>query len=273
MSAKHTTFDGSIPDQYDKYLGPLIFEFSAKDMAERVSTKIPAKSQVLEVACGTGISTEYLRNFLPETTSIIATDLVEAMLAVARKKRGSLPNVEYKVADAQDLPFEDERFDAVVCQFGIMFFPDKLKGLSEMVRVAKPGSLIAFNVWDSVEHNKVFKVVQDVVENFFESDPPEFLKVPFGYYDIEQIKELMHKAELTKIESHIVSATTEDFDAHHIAEGCVTGNPTITEINERAHADSATIVDAAAAAIEKTFGSKKPKLSFQEIVFTGIKSA
>lgn len=272
MNKEQTKFSGSIPENYDKYLGPLLFEFSAKDLAERVSKKIPAESKVLEIACGTGISTEYLRKSLPESTSITATDLQEDMLNVAKQKRSDLKNVTYQVADALDLPFEDESFDAVVCQFGIMFFPDKQKGLSEMMRVLKPNGIIAFNVWDTLEINKVVKVSKDVIETFFDDSPPKFLDTPFGFNDIEKIKGLMDSAGIKNIEHEVVSASFNNFSAEHIARGFITGNPTITEINERGTADSKEIINAVAKEIENVFGADNPEVSLQEIVFIGTKS-
>lgn len=272
MSEKNTQFSGSIPKQYDKYLGPLLFEFSAKDLAKRVSQKIPADSKVLEIACGTGISTEYLRESLPESTSIMATDLNEAMLDFAKQKHGKLKNVEYKIADALNLPFEDESFDAVICQFGIMFFPDKQKGLSEMIRVLKPNGIIAFNVWDSLDKNKVVKISKDIIETFFDSDPPKFLEMPFSYNNIEEITNLMKTAGLKNIAYEYVAESFENYSADHIARGFVTGNPTINEINQRGNSDVEEIIKNVAAEIKKVFGKDNPKVSFQEIVFLGTKS-
>lgn len=271
MSDKHAQFVGSIPERYDTCLGPFLFEFSAKDLAERVKEQVAKSSEVLEVACGTGISTEYLRHSLPADVTIMATDLNEAMLELAREKRGTLQGVTYRTADALALPFEDGRFDAVVCQFGIMFFPDKLEGLTQMARVTKPSGFLAFNVWDSTERNQVVAVVQGIVASFFETDPPTFLDTPFGFYDVDYIKKLMGIAGFTELRSHIVSTTIEDLSAHHIAQGLVEGNPTISEIRERASVDAEEIIKAAANAIEEAFGYGKPKIPLQEIVFTGIK--
>lgn len=264
-------FDGSIPENYDTYLGPMLFEFSAKDLAKRVGQKLPENSKVLEIACGTGISTQYLREALPENTSIMATDLQEGMLKIAKEKRGDLKNVEYQTADALDLPFENETFDAVACQFGIMFFPDKEKGLSEMMRVLKPGGTIAFNVWDSLDENKVVKVSKDVIATFFDDNPPKFLNMPFGYNDPNVISDLMTNAGLKDIQFEYVAQSFNNFSAKHIATGFVTGNPTITAINERGLVDVEKVVNAVAQEIKNSFGDN-PEISFQEIVFIGTKA-
>ena len=166
MADTHGEFVGSIPETYDAHLGPLLFEHYAADLAERVT--VPPGGRILELACGTGIATARLRAALPEGVEIVATDLNEAMLDYARNKRGDLPNLRYQVADALDLPFEDGSFDAVACQFGVMFFPDKAAGAREAARVLKPGGAYAFNVWDSLDRNPAIKVAQDTISRFFD---------------------------------------------------------------------------------------------------------
>jgi ubiquinone/menaquinone biosynthesis C-methylase UbiE len=151
MTGAHSEFVGSIPEIYDEHLGPLLFEHYAADLAARVT--VPVGSRVLELACGTGIATDRLRAALPDEVAIVATDLNEAMLDLARNKRGNLANVQYQVVDALDLPFEDGSFDAVVCQFGVMFFPDKAACAREAARALKPGGAYTFNVWDSLDRN------------------------------------------------------------------------------------------------------------------------
>ncbi len=172
MTNNHSSFIGSIPEIYDACLGPYLFEFSAQDLAGRVKKKIPAVGNVLEVACGTGISTRFLRQALPESVHIVATDLNAAMLDFAKGKQGDLPNVTFEIANALALQFEDSAFDAVMCQFGIMFFPDKEKGLMEMARTLKPGGVLAFNVWDSLEQNHSVSIAHQTTARFFVSDPP-----------------------------------------------------------------------------------------------------
>jgi len=271
MSKSHTVFGGSIPENYDRYLGPLLFEFSAKDLASRVSESMGSAGEVLEIACGTGILTKHLRKMLPEAVVITATDISDAMLRFAIKNRG-LSGVNYQVADATNLPFDDDSFDSVVCQFGIMFFPDKAKGLSEMVRVMKPGSTLTLNVWDSTEKNPFIAVAQETIAGFFKEDPPVFLKRPFSLYDVDQITALMQDAGLSQIKSDIVSVTAKDVSAEDIARGVVTGNPTIVRINDTPEVEVEDVVKEVTIAIEKAFGAGKPKIELQEIVFTGIKS-
>jgi len=246
-----TAFTGSIPENYDKYLGPLLFNFPSKDFADRVRKVVGDKGEVLEVAAGTGISTEFLRNALPKDVSILATDISEDMLKFAKAKRGNLPSVSYEVADALKLPFEDNRFDVVACQFGVMFFPDKKKGLQEMLRVCKPGGTVIFNVWDTLEHNPVIKLAGDIAASFFEADPPKFLQIPFGYNNIEEIIGLMQSVGLEKVSSEVVSATIDGNTSESIARGVITANPMVTEIKARGTASPEIVVEKVKEAIEK----------------------
>jgi len=263
-------FAGSIPEQYDTLLGPFLFEFSAKDLAERISNNVTS-GELLEIACGTGISTEYMRKSLPEGVSIIATDISDGMLDVAREKRGNLANVTYQVANGLDLPFEDGRFDAVACQFGVMFYPDRAKGFSEMVRVVKEGGHIIFNVWDSLEHNPAIKIAADVIESCFDDNPPQFLKVPFGFYDVAEITALMEGAGMKDVKSHVVTNQSSGVSIADVARGAVEGNPTIIEVRERASVDSETMVEKVREALEKEYGSEDPHIPLQEIVFEAVK--
>lgn len=267
----HARFVGSIPQSYDQHLGPLLFEFAAADLAERVAGALPGAGRVLEVACGTGISTERLWQGLGRETEIIATDLNDAMLGYAERKRGALANVTFQQADAQSLPFDDHAFDAVVCQFGLMFFPDKARALAEFARVVRPGGFVAFNVWDCLANNRVADIAQKTIAGFFETDPPDFLKVPFGYSEIGPIRDLIRDAGLETPDVHTVAATIERPDAVSVARGFVEGNPGILQIRERATAEAEDIVIAVADAIEDAYGPAPLRFPLQEIVFLARK--
>lgn len=270
-AATQASFTGSIPENYDTYLGPLLFEFSAADMARRVAEALRRPAKVLEVACGTGISTRHLANSLPNGTEILATDLNEAMLAHAEKVNGDLPGVTYSQADALDLPFEDASFDAVICQFGVMFFPDRTLGMSEMARVLKPEGVLALNVWDSFDQNPAVGVVDRVIKQFFETDPPRFLEVPFGLHDVEEGRKLFYDAGIETVDVTHVAESVEIGDYALPARGFITGNPTIIEVEQRASVDTDEIVAAAVEALDSEFGPAPAKLSFQEIVYVARK--
>lgn len=146
MSHEDSKFAGSIPALYDRYLGPLIFEPYAADLAQRLSGL--KHGSVLEIAAGTGILTWELARTLPHDVAIVATDLNQPMLDFASAKRYHPRAITWQQANALDLPFENESFDVVVCQFGVMFFPDKSAAYREILRVLKPGGLFLFSVWD-----------------------------------------------------------------------------------------------------------------------------
>jgi ubiquinone/menaquinone biosynthesis C-methylase UbiE len=272
MCSTHTSFTGSIPENYDTYLGPVLFEFTPADMARRVAKAVDGPVRILEVACGTGISTRHLANALPAGSEIIATDLNEAMLAHARQVNGELTGVKYSQADALDLPYDDESFDAVVCQFGIMFFPDKSKGMSEMSRTTRPGGILALNVWDSFTDNPVVGVIDTVIKGFFASDPPRFLEIPFGQIDKARGQSLFEEAGFSNMDIATVMENVEVTDYALPARGFITGNPTILEINQRAEISAEDVVIAATRALEDKFGPTPSKLPFQATVFLGKKS-
>ena len=184
-------FAGSIPELYEHYLVPLIFEPYAVDLVRRVSLRQP--SRLLEIAAGTGVVTRHLANALPPTVSIVASDLNQPMLAHAAAV-GTTHPVEWRQADAMQLPFPDEAFDVVVCQFGVMFFPDKAKAFSEARRVLRPGGVFIFNVWDRIEQNEFAATVTKALETIFPADPPRFMaRLPHGYPDPPVVPQALHR--------------------------------------------------------------------------------
>jgi ubiquinone/menaquinone biosynthesis C-methylase UbiE len=275
-------FSGSIPDDYDRYLGPLLFDFSGRDMARRVEAGLGGQvsTRVLEVACGTGISTEHLWRQLPAGTRIVATDLSPAMLDYATERRTGLTGVSFQQAAADALPFDDAHFDALICQFGIMFFEDKPAALAEFARVLKPGGMLAFSVWESHDKNPVVGLSHRTIASFFASDPPGFLKLPFSYHDTKTISALVSDAGFETVETWRVRETVRSSDALGIARGFVMGNPTVIEISERGSASSDAIIRTLADRIEAEFAAgdgaiRSPdgratelSLELEEITFT-----
>ena len=179
-------FAGSIPQLYQTGMVPLIFEPYAADLAGRVAARSPRR--VLEVAAGTGVVTRALASALAAPTTIVATDLNQAMLDHAAEI-GAAGHVQWRQADAMQLPFDDACFDAVVCQFGVMFFPDKAKAFAEARRVLAPGGELVFNVWDRIEDNEFADVVTASLAELFPRDPPRFMaRTPHGYHDLTAIR-------------------------------------------------------------------------------------
>src|SRR4051812_46786821 len=162
-----TAFAGSIPQLYERYLVPLLFEFYAVDIASRVDA---SPSRVLELAAGTGVVTRRLAAALPANVAIVATDISQPMLDHAASVGTARP-VEWARADAMQLPYPDASFDVVLCQFGAMFFPDKPRAFAEAKRVLRPGGRFIFSVWDRIEHNEFADVVTRSLEPLFPDDP------------------------------------------------------------------------------------------------------
>jgi len=266
MSNKHSAFVGSIPENYDRYLGPCLFEPYAADIVERV--KVRDGGAVLETACGTGIVTRRLRNKLPASVRLVATDLNEAMLAYAADKLGNDGAVEWKQADATALPFDDGSFDAVVCQFGLMFVPDKLAAVHEAHRVLVPNGLFVFNVWDSIDKNELVDVANQTASTFFEKEPPTFYRVPFGMHDQNLVRTLLRDAGFKDPQIYELAMTGESPSSMDAARGLMEGNPILIEINQRATADLQTVEAAVAKAIASRCGDNPVRANLRAFVCT-----
>jgi SAM-dependent methyltransferase len=264
MTSTHAQFVGSIPEIYEEHLGPLLFRYYARDLASRVDGH--ASRRVLETACGTGISTEYLREALPDDGEIVATDLNEAMLDFARSRRTSLPNVRFEIADACSLPFPEDSFDAVLCQFGVMFFPDKERAMREARRVLRADGQLIFNVWDSLSRNPVPRIAHETIGKFFDGETPTFMLTPFGYHEIDPIVSLLDRVGFRSIDVEKVPTVLERPSARSLAIGLVEGNPGIVEIRERARAEPDEIVEAVTEAIREELGDDPVRCPMEAIV-------
>jgi len=260
-------FSGSIPSLYEKYLVPLIFKPYATDLASRLTSR--SLSHILEIAAGTGVVTRNLASVLPESVSIVATDLNQAMLDQASSIGIKRP-VEWHQADAMQLPFQNETFDAVVCQFGVMFFPDKPKAFSEARRVLKKGGVFIFNVWDRIEENEFADTVTMALESIFPDDPPRFLvRTPYGYYEHSTIERDLANGEFTKSPEITTLAERSRAESSQIpAIAYCQGTPLRNEIESRdaSRLDEAT--DIAAESIAKSFGQREVDGKIQAHVVT-----
>jgi ubiquinone/menaquinone biosynthesis C-methylase UbiE len=269
MSNDASAFVGSIPEHYDQDLGPMIFVDYAADIAQRVAAGNPAR--VLETAAGTGIVTRKLRDVLPIGAHLTATDLNPPMLDVARTKFRAGEQIELQPADAVALPFADASFDAVVCQFGVMFFPDKAKSCSEVYRVLAPGGRYVFSVWDSYRYNPFGRIAHDAAERFFPTDPPQFYSVPFSCHQIDPIKECLIGAGFSDIGVAVVRLEKAIADAGIFARGLVYGNPLIDQVRIRGGVEPERIVDAVVEALRREFGTGPARMPLQAILFSASK--
>ena len=255
--ASDRAFSGSIPKIYDTHLVPLIFEPYARDLVDRTLALGP--SRVLELAAGTGVVTRALAARLPAGVSIIATDLNQAMLDQARAVGTARP-VEWRQADAMRLPVDEAAFEAafdtVICQFGVMFFPDKGRAFAEVHKVLRPGGTFLFNVWDRLSRNEFAETVNAALGALFPTDPPRFMdRVPHGYHDEATIARDVAAggfAATPRVET--VPARSRATSARAAAIAFCQGTPLRNEIETRDAARLEEATNAAAEALARRFG-------------------
>jgi ubiquinone/menaquinone biosynthesis C-methylase UbiE len=265
--SKIASFAGSVPQNYDKYLGPVLFEPYALDLVNRVS----GARNILEIACGTGRVTRHLVNTLPAGGKLVATDLNADMLNVARPVISDA-RIEWKVVDAQELPFADNSFDHVICQFGVMFFPDKAKAMEETYRVLQPGGRYIFNVWDALEFNPRSAIIKTVMDELMGADAPDFLKKgPFSWFDKEEIASLMERSGFKNIHLDIVRKSAYFETPDDLVNGFVKGSPLSSYLAEQTGELQQKIVTGLQQRIRSEFGDGRLESPMQAIVVEGTK--
>lgn len=265
MEKKHVKFDGSIPANYDKYLVPLIFEAYGQDLARRAAAYQP--QDVLETAAGTGVVTHHLNQLLAEETNLTVTDLNPAMLDIARSKFNGVDRITFEPADALQLPYQDDSFDLVVCQFGIMFFPDKLAGMKEAVRVLRPGGVFVFNVWDALERNQHVNTIVKTLWGVFPDDPPQFMNIPYGYYQIDDIRDELQAAGFGRIEVSVLPEESVAPTVEDVAQAVLYGSPLSIEIEERIAESMPDLKLEISKALDAAHGNNPTRAPMQSISF------
>jgi ubiquinone/menaquinone biosynthesis C-methylase UbiE len=260
-------FTGSVPKIYHTYLGPIIFEDYARDMVERLQPK--AAERILELACGTGIVTRAIAKKMPAAATLMATDLNPAMLDVAKEVIGSDPKVQFQVADACTLPFLDKSFDTVVCQYGVMFFPDKVGSMREARRVLVPGGRYIFNVWDSLEHNPITRAVHEKLAELFPANPPQFLaQTPYGWSDRAEIERVTRAGGFSKVALETVGFACVSPSAEDAARAWVEGTPLRAALQERGVTDVSDVREAVAKVLAARFGEKPCRSTMRAVIVT-----
>lgn len=246
-------FAGSIPELYDRCLVPLIFEPYAADLAIRVAKHEPGR--ILEIAAGTGVVTRHLARTLGDGAAIVATDLNQPMLDQAAAVGTARP-VEWRQADAMQLPFADRSFDVAVCQFGVMFFPDKARAFSEARRVLRRGGLFVFNAWDRIAENEFADTVTTALEQVFPEDPPRFMaRIPHGYHDVAAIARDLAHGGFEQAPQFTTMAARSKADAPRVpALAYCQGTPLRSEIETRGPGRLGEATDVATEAIARRFG-------------------
>jgi ubiquinone/menaquinone biosynthesis C-methylase UbiE len=269
MPSTDKLFAGSIPAIYERFLVPLIFESYAADLAQRVAETEPR--DVLETAAGTGVLTRALASRLPQGTRITATDLNAPMLDHAAARP---PNrrIAWQQADALALPFPAETFDIVACQFGVMFFPDKVQGYKEARRVLRSGGHFVFSVWDQISENEFADVVTEALAAIFPDDPPRFMaRVPHGYHNVERIREELTAAGFSSISADAVDGTSKASSPRDAAIAYCQGTPLRNEIEVRdaSRLEHATVQ--ATQALARRFGNGPIAGRIRAFVITAVR--
>ena len=230
MKDMELRFTGSVPASYDRLMVPLVFQPYADELARRASLLQPRR--ILETAAGTGVATQALHEAVPDA-ELIATDLNDPMLDVARERVRSR-NVHFQQADAQDLPIDSDSVDLVLCQFGAMFFPDKVRGHSEARRVLCAGGHYLLAIWDAIERNPVSAAAQRVLIELFPDDPPMFLcEGPFGYADQIRIEQDLRDAGFGAVTIDTVELRSRSPSARDAAAALCYGTPMAVELEDR----------------------------------------
>jgi ubiquinone/menaquinone biosynthesis C-methylase UbiE len=254
MAATDKVFAGKIPEIYDRFLVPLIFESYAGDLAERVAKVKPR--DVLETAAGTGALTRAIASRLPIDARIVATALNQPMLDHGAAKQPHGSRIIWQQADALALPYKDQTFDVVACQFGVMFFPDKVKGYREAHRVLKTGGHFLFNAWDRIAENEFAAVVTLVLAAVFPQDPPDFMaRTPHSYFDVERIRDELVGAGFTSISVETRDEISRAASPHDVAIAYCQGTPLRNEIEARDPSRVEEATQKAAEALVQRFGS------------------
>jgi|SRR5579871_1821449 len=254
MEAIDKVFAGSIPEIYERFLVPLLFESYALDLANRLANIEPR--DVLETAAGTGVLTRAMASRIPATVRIVATDLNQSMLDHASTRFSQKDRVEWRQADALALPFPDQSFDVVACQFGVMFFPDKLQGFKEALRALRPGGHFLFSVWDRISENDFADVVTEELAALFPHDPPRFLaRTPHGYHDVEQIGQQLKAAGFRNVSSQAVDRQSKAASPRDVAVAYCQGTPLMNEIIARDASRLEEATQKAAEALAERFGT------------------
>ncbi len=254
MSDTDKVFAGTIPDIYDEYLVPLIFETYALDLAKRVASLEP--KAVLETAAGSGVVTRALAPLLSDDACYTVTDLNQPMLDRASRRQPSDERIGWQQADALELPFDSETFDVVCCQFGVMFFPDRLEGYRSALRTLRDNGKFIFNVWDRIEENEFADSVTRTASEVFPDDPPQFLaRTPHGYHDVTVIEAELNAAGFQSVEIHTISDESKADSPRIPAVAYCQGTPLRNELEARDPSMIDEVTDRATADLERQYGS------------------
>jgi ubiquinone/menaquinone biosynthesis C-methylase UbiE len=256
-----------VPDLYDDLMVPMIFLPYAKDVAARVVSG-PCDA-VLETAAGTGVLTRELAPRLPATAGYVVTDLSQPMLDRARLRQPADPRIVWQVADAMALPFPVATFDVVCCQFGAMFFPDRVAGFAETRRLLKPGGRYIASVWDALDANPLSACVDEVLNDWFGGTYSQFFqRLPHGYHDLGRIEADFRAAGFASVQVEPVDKVATAPSAASVAQALCMGTPVRNEIVVRDPDGLEAVTARATKAVEARFGKGPISAPIRAIVIT-----
>ncbi|GAB3788852.1 methyltransferase domain-containing protein [Spirosoma horti] len=267
MSKNPITFNGSVPQQYDDYLGPFLFEPYALDLVDRIDPS--SAGNVLELACGTGRVTKHLAAYFPTTTQLVATDLNPDMIAVAQEKIAS-PNLTWATVDMSSIPYPDGHFDLVISQYGLMFAPDKLQTLIEIRRVLARGGKLIFNTWGNLADNPVWNITNSIVSSFIGISPITLEQGPFSMSDKAEVLHLLDLAGFKQPRADAVNITSKIESAALAAKGFIHGLPIAMVIQQKNPSLLPQIQTALADELSKHFGDFPLQTPLQAWVFDAM---
>lgn len=264
-------FRGGVPDSYEQLMVPLMFQPFADDMVERAVARHPGA--VLELAAGTGVVTRGLASALPPDSTVVATDLNAGMLAVAQSRgaprAAGAADVVWQTADAQDLPFADESFDLVVCQFGIMFFPDRPAAHAQVHRVLRPGGTSLFSAWDSIALNAVARAVDEAHRRVLPDAPMNVItRVAHGYHDVPTLRKDAEAGGLIVDSVEAVELVGVAESARTAAMAIPRGTPLRAELEPRGEEVRERIEALTAEILEERFGTGPIRTPIRAYVVT-----
>lgn len=269
MEQRPIVFDSSVAQNYDDLLGDFMFEPFALDLLEK--TNVAAMQNVLELACGTGRVTKHLSHYLPGRSKLTATDINSGMVAVA-KKRVENSAIRWETADISKLPYQDNAFDLIVCQFGLMFVPDKLTALKEIYRVLQPGGKLIFSTWAPIAINRAWLINNRVVNSFLGNKPTLiFEQGPFCMDQHQPVIDFLEEAGFNQNRVTLIEKVSEIESASVAAQGFILGLPTLNLINERIPDLLFSVVEKLESELAAELGNHPLKTVFRALLFEASK--
>jgi len=262
-------FTGRDAEYYDRYLGPIIFEPYGQYLASKIdSTNVKS---VLELACGTGRVTRHIRKALPATVKLIASDISNDMLTIAQQELDH-DGIEFRVEDIQSLSFPDNSFDLIICQFGMMFLPDKKKGFEEIYRVLKPGGMFMFFTWDDTLNMPLFKLmINETIAPVFEDEDVTRFFVPFSMHDTGLLEQFLTDAGFSKAKAEKVELMSGAPSAEYVANAFLRKHMLGKEVAAKDPSLLEPLAQKMESRIAAQFGTSDLSFKLSAFLTTGVK--